>query len=298
MEFLTGADGAYLIGRDPTLSDAIAEILREPIVLLLGESGIGKTSLIHAGIIPECARRGWRPVYTRPLGLPSTDIVEQLESSVFQGDVRRYPLLQTVAEALSALGDTTLFLAIDQFEDLLNSLSHREVAHLIAGLRSLRELASPRLRILIAYRSDLEGRLGIFWQQISGSPSGFPRIYVSGLEPPLVWRGIKAFCKSLNIRLQVSPDEADAICRDTLNLSRELSQSTIYPPYVQMLLDYVWHSTDRQFTFGTYQHGGSATGIVRRFLQRQLHYANDDTGELQLLLVSLVRSCGDVAPAN
>ncbi len=299
MEFLTSADGPYLIGRDQMLTDAVAEIVREPIVLLLGESGVGKTSLIHAGIIPECAKLGWRPVYVRPLGLPSTDVVEQLESSVFEGDVRRYPLLQTVAEALGASGDRTLLLVIDQFEDVLSSLSKGEVAHLIAGLRALRELVSARLRILIAYRSDLEGRLGTFWQQISGSPSGFPRIYVSGLEPRSAWRGVQTFCESLNINLQVNPDEADAICGDTLILSGELAQTTIYPPYVQMLLDYVWHSTDgrmpRQFTFGMYRDGGSATGIVRRFLQRQLDYANDDTGELRLILVSLVKSYGTKA---
>jgi ABC-type taurine transport system ATPase subunit len=123
MEFLTSGDPDYLIGRDDAVVDAIVQLQRESTVLLLGESGIGKTSLIHAGIIARAAALGWRPVYTRPLGMPCTDVVDQIESSLFVGGIRHAPILQTVAEVLSALGDGHFLLIIDQFEDVLNSVS-------------------------------------------------------------------------------------------------------------------------------------------------------------------------------
>jgi len=53
MEFLTSRDSDCLIGRESEINDTISQLTNEPIVLLLGESGVGKTSLIHAGIIPK-----------------------------------------------------------------------------------------------------------------------------------------------------------------------------------------------------------------------------------------------------
>jgi Domain of unknown function (DUF4062) len=173
MEFLTSGDADYLMGRQDAVDDAILQLQHEPMVLLLGESGIGKTSLIHAGIIPKAALLGWRPVYARPLGMPSTDIVDQIEASVFIDGVRHTPILQTVAELLSALGNDHFFLIIDQFEDVLNSVSNENLEDLLLGLSALRELSEPRLHILISYRADLEGRLGTLWQRISG---GMPQI--------------------------------------------------------------------------------------------------------------------------
>jgi energy-coupling factor transporter ATP-binding protein EcfA2 len=187
MEFLTSGDANHLIGREEAVHDAIIQLQHESVVLLLGESGIGKTSLIHAGIIPEAAALRWRPVYTRPFGMPCTDVVDQIESSVFVDGIRHTPILQTVAELLSALGDGHFLLIIDQFEDVLNSISSENLEELLSGLSALRELSEPRLHILISYRADLEGRLGTLWQRVSGSPRGLARVYIGGLSVNNFW---------------------------------------------------------------------------------------------------------------
>jgi hypothetical protein len=187
MEFLTSGDAEQLIGRGGSITEAIFQLQNESMVLLLGESGIGKTSLIHAGIIPEASGLSWRPVYTRPFGMPCTDVVDQIESSVFVGGARHAPILPTVAELLSALGDGHLLLIIDQFEDVLNSTSFENLEELLSGLSALRELSEPRLHILLIYRADLEGRLGTLWQRISGSPKGLARVYIGGLTVTNFW---------------------------------------------------------------------------------------------------------------
>ena len=128
---------------------------------------------------PKAAALGWRPVYTRPLTMPCTDVVHQIETSVFEDGIRHHPLLQTVAEVLSMLGDGHVLLIIDQFEDVLTCASSENLEDLLLGLCSLRELSEPRLHILISYRADLEGRLGTLWQRISGSPMGLARSYLA-----------------------------------------------------------------------------------------------------------------------
>ena len=292
MEFLTGGDADYLIGREDAIHDAMVRLQQESMVLLLGESGIGKTSLIHAGIIPKAAALGWRPVYTRPLGMPCTDVVDQIEASVFEDGIRHRPILQTVAELLSALGDGHFLLIIDQFEDVLNSVSTENLEALIGGLSALRELSEPRLHTLISYRADLEGRLGTLWQRISGSPRGLARVYVGGLNVATFWAQLRHICDELGIPLGLTDAEAARVRDDIGVASRNWSPSGLYPPYIQMLIDFMFSSQGdtHPFTFRAYQSAGGIFGIVRDYLSKQLRMAHDDAGELRLLLIALVKS--------
>lgn len=296
MEFLTSADRAYLVGREKEIDDCVVQLEKEPIALMLGESGVGKTSLLHAGVIPEATRRGWRPVYARPFGMPCRNIIEQIESSLFSDARRSSSLLGAVAGAITALHDVPLLLLIDQFEDVLGSQSDGEIDDLLSGLAALRELSPAGLRLLISYRSDLEGRLGAIWQRVSGSPRGFPRIYVTGVRPEAMWPGIRTFCDDLGVNLQLGPAEAQRISGDIVALSRELIYFGVYPPYIQMLLDCIWHSQNadgvRRFSAAAYETAGGIVGIINRYLSQQLQYANDATGQLRLLLIALVKSYG------
>ena len=289
MEFLTSGDANYLIGREDAVHDTIVQLQHESAVLLLGESGIGKTSLIHAGIIPEAAALRWRPVYTRPFGMPCTDIVDQIESSVFVDGIRHTPILQTVAELLSALGDGHLLLIIDQFEDVLNSISSENLEELLSGLSALRELSEPRLHILISYRADLEGRLGTLWQHISGSPRGLARVYIGGLSVTNFWDQLRHVCDELGIEFRLTDVEAARILSDITVASRNWAPDRLYPPYIQMLIDFMFSSrgVGEPFTFQVYQKAGAIFGIVRDYLSKQLRLAQDDTGELRLLLIAL-----------
>lgn len=59
-------------GRDKEKNDIVNKIEQEPLTLVYGKSGIGKTSLLNAGIIPQLRKKGFFPVrpsldYTRPV---------------------------------------------------------------------------------------------------------------------------------------------------------------------------------------------------------------------------------------
>jgi hypothetical protein len=294
MEFLTSGDAKYLIGRADAVHEAITQLQHESMVLLLGESGIGKTSLIHAGIIPEAAALGWRPVYTRPLGMPCTDVVDQIEASLFVDGIRHAPILQTIAELLSALGDGHLLLIIDQFEDVLDSISSENLEELLSGLSALRELSEPRLHILVSYRADLEGRLGTLWQRISGSPRGLARVYISGLNAASFWDQLQHVCDDLAIPLTLTDHEADLVLSDITVASKNWVPSGLYPPYIQMFIDFMFSSRGQgePFTFQAYQKAGRIFEIVHHYLSKQLRLAQDDAGDLRLLLIALVKSYG------
>lgn len=85
MEYFTSADRKHFYGRSEKVEELLGRLDSDAITLLLGNSGSGKTSLIHAGLLPRAIDKGWLPVYTRPLGFPRTDVARLFSQSVFEG---------------------------------------------------------------------------------------------------------------------------------------------------------------------------------------------------------------------
>jgi hypothetical protein len=215
MEFLTSRDGDWLLGRERQIRRLLACCSSEPVLLLLGESGTGKTSLIHAGLIPRAVHEGWRPIYTRPVGLPCTDVIQQIHTTLYEKPLdQRGPLFPVLTEASATVRGKRILLIIDQFEDVLTTREPRQISDLLAGIIAVRELADTTIRILISYRADLEGRLGEFWQKISGSPNGLPRFYLGGITASEAWEGVRKAAKVFSLKLHLHPPEMTRIQND------------------------------------------------------------------------------------
>jgi len=92
----------------------------------------------------------------------------------------------------------------------------------------------------------------------------------------------------------LSDDEAARVLHDISVASTNWAPSGLYPPYIQMLIDFMFSSRreGEPFTFNIYQKAGAIFGVVRDYLSKQLRLAQDDAGELRLLLIALVKSYG------
>jgi hypothetical protein len=296
MEYLTSEYGGYLVGREHETAQLAKLLEDEPMILLLGDSGTGKTSLIHAGLIPMIKGIGYRPIYTRPLGLPYGDIIRQVQTSIFVAQpFPRIPLVSLLAEVAGALVKEKGLLIVDQFEDVLMASDVRETEMLVSELRILRELRIPSLRILISYRADLEGKLGEFWQQISGSPQGLPRAYISGVDKEAAWKGVMQVATDLSVNTNLRTVEENRLKEDLFIASKVLGISGVYPPYIQMLIDHIWSSSKEgeiEYTLKNYQAAGGMEGVIGGYLGRQLEYAQDPENHIRTVLISLVRSYG------
>ena len=69
----------YFHGREAETDDLFRLIEREPLTVLFGQSGLGKSSLLNAGVFPCLRRAGYLPVYLR-LSLDATapELIEQV----------------------------------------------------------------------------------------------------------------------------------------------------------------------------------------------------------------------------
>jgi tetratricopeptide (TPR) repeat protein len=69
----------YFHGREAETDDLFRLIEREPLTVLFGQSGLGKSSLLNAGVFPNLRRAGYLPVYLRlSLEASAPELIEQV----------------------------------------------------------------------------------------------------------------------------------------------------------------------------------------------------------------------------
>src|SRR5512134_3697343 len=56
---------AYFHGREDEVNELARRVQRKLLTILFGQSGLGKTSILRAGIVPRLRREGLCPVYVR-----------------------------------------------------------------------------------------------------------------------------------------------------------------------------------------------------------------------------------------
>jgi WD40 repeat protein/DNA-binding SARP family transcriptional activator len=150
------SDAGFFCGRDRAISELIARLAEWPLVGILGPSGIGKSSLLRAGVLPAL-RAGalpgsadWRQVLLRP----GTHPLEELERG----------LGGRLDDVLAGLGSAErLVLAIDQLEELFTVCEDEG-----ARRRFLEELVNAaadherRVLVLCTLRADFYGRVSAY----------------------------------------------------------------------------------------------------------------------------------------
>ena len=74
------ADSGVFFGRQRFVDALLRKIADEnwPLLIVNGQSGVGKTSLLRAGVIPALQGRGYTPIYVSILDSPQSDVLRVL----------------------------------------------------------------------------------------------------------------------------------------------------------------------------------------------------------------------------
>jgi len=85
LDSFTEETRAYFYGRDEEVAELARRVQRKLLTILFGQSGLGKTSILRAGIVPRLRAQGYCPVYVRiDYSQDSPEPSEQIKQAVFR----------------------------------------------------------------------------------------------------------------------------------------------------------------------------------------------------------------------
>ena len=165
-------DASDFFGRDKLVSE-MADALAggDRLLVVVGPSGSGKSSAVHAGLVPAL-REGRVPGSDRWIVttmMPGRHPFEQLEAALFR--VSRIPVqgvleqltenetgLLRVALRMTAEGAGELLLVIDQFEELFTLSTERTRRRFLENLVTAVTDPRSRVRVVLTLRADFYDR--------------------------------------------------------------------------------------------------------------------------------------------
>jgi hypothetical protein len=176
-----GAKDAHLFfGREEQTEELIARLKQTYLVMVVGDSGSGKSSLVKAGLVPAFKEGRfadplgprpdpvlWHLVAMRPLGDPFDSLIKGISDAARALDVNAGLLGEAFArlraEDAAALRDALregaapnaqILLVVDQFEELWTLSSERARNAFLDGLLDLARPDDPSRRAVMTMRRD------------------------------------------------------------------------------------------------------------------------------------------------
>jgi tetratricopeptide (TPR) repeat protein len=158
---------SYFYGRDDEVAELARRVQRKLLTVLFGQSGLGKTSILRAGLVPRLRAQGYCPVYVRiGYGRDAPEPAEQIKQAIARSARRAGEWTQagvaTEGESLweymhhrddvlqDGEGNTLMPLLIfDQFEEIFtlaqsDEFGRARAARFIADLADLVENRPPQ----------------------------------------------------------------------------------------------------------------------------------------------------------
>jgi hypothetical protein len=292
MEHYAERDAASFRGREIAVASVVELVQNNAAALLIGDSGVGKTSLIQAGLFPTLRARNWAVACCRPLDNPDETMPATLWGQLMEGVPPVLPLETTLELVADAYGNQHVLVVIDQLEDIIFNLGAANPSNLLAALTRIYACPPPNLHLLLSYRGDAEPKVGRYWQIVSGSATGLPRYYLQPLSKEGAHSALGELLRSLySCATAFKFDELiQEIIADLETESMRSVGVAIYPPFLQMVAETVFKKALDSNTppdIASYRLLGRATQIIGRYLGSRLGLLGTHINESRVVLISL-----------
>ncbi|MEU0744630.1 trypsin-like peptidase domain-containing protein [Streptomyces sp. NPDC006134] len=295
----TSADEAVFVGREEETAQLERMVADDAAVLVVGPSGIGKSSLVEAGLVPRWRDSGGicvtaRPGGSAPLDRLLTDVRVALgdhpglEPDALRAQVDADGLAEAVSCWARRLGQRIL-LHVDQFEELLGGTPAGERAALLDGLFPASRDADAALRVVATLRAD-------FLPMLLELPGAGGRLHdrilaLSPMSSAALERAVTEPARARGVTYE--PGLAAQIAADTGGGPGSL-------PLMEFSLDRLWPAQRaHRLTFADYRATGGVTGAVNRYAEGVYERlrAEGHAEHVKTVLLALVRSRGGAAEA-
>ena len=280
LAFFDRADADYFCGREGLVSDLLARLVDSPLVGILGPSGIGKSSLLRAGLLPALnagllpGSSGWRQVLLRPGAHPDAELRRAVSGDRLGQLLRRLP------------AGERLVVAVDQLEELftLCEHEHERVAFLDEIVAAAQD-PERRAVVIVAMRADFYGRLSSY-PRFAGLLSR-SHVLVGPMDREELGRAIEQ--PAARAGLELESGLANALVADVAGEPGGL-------PLLSTALLELWRSREgRTLRYDSYRSSGGVRGAVARLAEDA--YNQLDDGQRRIARGLLLRLAGGEAGA-
>ena len=237
LPFDAGHRGVFF-GRRSEIDAVVARLRADPIVLVTGDSGVGKSSLCRAGVVPAVVDGelggAWQALSIVPGRRPLAALVSALGDPDLEPRLRETPAL-LARELRRRAGDRGLIVFVDQLEELITLGDPAEVAALDAGFEALAD-GVPGVRLLGTVRADFLARIST----LPGLGRDLSRLlyFLRPLPPERLRDVIVGPAAAVGTRF-----ESDAIVDDLIAATAEAGSGGL--PLLSFALADLWEARDR-----------------------------------------------------
>jgi hypothetical protein len=264
-------DAGLFLGREREIAQLRQFVTNQPLVIVMGPSGVGKTSLISAGLIPMLRAEGWTAGTFRPGGLPFEGLARALIEAESPGrtvtvdDVGkrlqqlRVGGLREIGAQIAAVTGGPVMIHADQFEEIFDSQTC-DAATCAAFLDMIFPTAGAhngQLCLVCTLRADFLG-------QLLDHPEAGNRIQdrvfaLSPMSPQRLERIIDEPARAMGVTYEDGLPQL--IARD--------ATGTGGLPLLEFALEELWpHQRRRRISLIQYQAIGGATGALARHAEQ------------------------------
>ena len=290
------ADADRFFGRSDDIANLVAKVRNQPLVAVIGPSGVGKSSLVRAGVVPALKRsgEGWESLIVRPGRKPMaalSDLLQQLnkrqttttfggtrsgaggqlaakhrdddaslsEWQAMESKLGQEPgLLGTELRAWAQRKLRRLLIFIDQFEEIYTANPDQdERAIFLACIASIADDATSPLRVMLSMRSDFLERMAHDRAFMAAATRGL--VFLSPMDRAGLREALEKPLDSVGYRFE-NPSVVDAMLD-------ELESTPGALPLMQFTASHLWEDRDRGrklLTEASYEAMGGIAGTLAR----------------------------------
>jgi hypothetical protein len=286
-------DWPFFFGRERDTDLIVANLYAEPLTLLYGATGVGKTSTLQAGVLHRLREEDDAVAVTFGAWQGRGEARQRLRQAIsgaWGGTPSNERSLLEAAETLVEKSSRNVMIILDQFEEYF--LYHRSGDPLEDELVELLTQRELPVGCLLSLREDALAALDRFKDSVPGLFDNSLRVHHLDHDSAIeaIVRPLEQYSAEHGVRARASSKLPERVLSDLERTSRDRTVWTgetgadesyrIEAPYLQLIMDELWRAERDAGSYTIHRRTldrlGGTTGIVHGYLDKRLGALNDE----------------------